>query len=596
MQEIQTKGKIKPGAWVLLGVVALVGLYFGSSYLGLGNVGSWLRGADKATVSPTENRQVINVDPSTIPASQVKAPERIMDDPPVTIGVWTWQAGSGLTDAVGGAGLSGSHPDSCLAQAGIKNTQLVVENDTSAQIKAIASGAMQIGTTTGDQSAVDLAGLNTVLGRNGARAWLSGGFSSGEDTFIAPESIKTNPQKARGIVVVTAVPYCDWNVTVDWAWDNKIPVNPDEATYDPDAVNFVNAVDHLEAAQKYVQNASVSLRNKKTGNTESHQIDAVATWTPGDVAAVEGRPSVTYKGVNEKVTRIISTQQYNYMMPNILFTTDTFLNQHRQYLETVAKCVVRSNDKIKQDPNYFDNRVAVLNSVLYNVPGRQASFWATYFKGSNTNGVQLGGSRVNSLSEMRHLFGMDQGVSLDKSVFGITYSDHANRVKQLMPERLPTILAPSQVVDLSILQAITLGGEKTTSQTYTSQFESSNSGNVFINSSYQIIFDSGSSKVNLTPQNVSALEEILSILTRADNTKVTLEGHTDNVGNDTGNLTLSKARATAVWEALRQMDKNGVIRQVRLKGIEGYGSYRPIADNNSEQGKAQNRRVTVVLN
>src|SRR6185295_1173909 len=147
---------------------------------------------------------------------------------------------------------------------------------------------------------------------NKAKVIWSGGYSFGEDCLIGPESWKNDPQLARGSVVVTAVPYCDWNVTVDWASDNQIPVNPDEAIYDPDAINFVNAVDHIEAAQKYVQNAKVKLKNKKTGKDEERQIDAVATWTPGDVAAAKDRPTVDYKGRSEKLQKIVSTKEYSY--------------------------------------------------------------------------------------------------------------------------------------------------------------------------------------------------------------------------------------------------------------------------------------------
>jgi OOP family OmpA-OmpF porin len=496
---------------------------------------------------------------------------------------------------VGGTGASGEHTDSCLAQSGITNTRLVVQNDTSEQAKAIAAGSMQIGTTTGDQAAVDLNGLNDLLRRKGAKAFFSTGYSTGEDTFLAPASIKTNPQNAKGIVVVTAVPYCDWNVTVDWATDNKIAVNPDEAVYDPDAINFVNATDHIEAAQKYVQNAKVSLRNKKTGATEPHEINAVATWTPGDVAAVEGRPTVSYKGQTEKIDRVISTREYNYMMPQILFADENFLNQHRDYVETLTKCIIRSNDKIKQDPSYFSKRVGVLNSLIYNIAGRGSNFWTTYFNGSDINGVKLGGSRVNTLSEVRALFGLDQNQSIEQSIFGITYADHAKRVNQLMPDRLASVTPVSEMVDLSFVKAITASGEVAKSIDYKPQYESSNQGSTFVSANYQIIFDSGSSAVKPTPQNIQALNEIYSTLIRAGNTKVRLEGHTDNVGDTGKNLSLSQQRAQSVWQYLKQMDRTGIVSDVRLKGIEGYGSYRPIADNSTEQGKAENRRVTINL-
>ena len=87
-----------------------------------------------------------------------------------------------------------------------------------------------------------------------------------------------------------------FNVAVNWAADNKIPVNADEKVYNPDAINFVNASDHIEASQKFIANAKVSLKNVKTGQMENRDIDAVATWTPGDVMAAQGRSSVNYKG------------------------------------------------------------------------------------------------------------------------------------------------------------------------------------------------------------------------------------------------------------------------------------------------------------
>lgn len=238
-----------------------------------------------------------------LPSSEVKAPEKTTDNPEVVIGIWTWQTVSGLIDAVGGSGKSGEYPNSCLCQAGITNTKLVVQNDTAEQIKQLSANQMQLVTTTGDQSAVDIAGANKLLKGNKAKVIWSSGYSFGEDCLMGPESWKKNPQLALGSVVVTAVPYCDWNVVVNWASDNQIPVNPNEEVYDPKAINFVNAVDHIEASQKFVNNSKVSLLNKATNKKEDFQIDAVATWTPGDVTAAKDRPNVTYKGKQEKLQK-----------------------------------------------------------------------------------------------------------------------------------------------------------------------------------------------------------------------------------------------------------------------------------------------------
>src|SRR6185503_13672582 len=289
--------QLGPGAMILIFLVMAGLVYVGVRQLGILdkiNLGST---SDKETKSPVLDKpeRPSDVSIASLPPSAVKAPERTTDNPPVTIGIWTWQTVSGLIDAVGGPGTSGEHRDSCLCQAGITNTQLVVQNDTSEQIKALAAGQMQLVTTTGDQSAVDIAGANKLLRGNKAKVIWSGGYSFGEDCLMGPESWKKDPQLARGAVVVTAVPYCDWNVTVDWAADNQIPVNADEQVYDADAINFVNAVDHIEAAQKFTRNAKVQLRNKATGKTDQFEINAVATWTPGDVMAVKDRPNMTYR-------------------------------------------------------------------------------------------------------------------------------------------------------------------------------------------------------------------------------------------------------------------------------------------------------------
>ncbi|HEX8474276.1 MAG TPA: OmpA family protein [Pyrinomonadaceae bacterium] len=529
-----------------------------------------------------------------LPASQVKPPERTTDNPEVTIGIWTWQTVSGLIDAVGGPGKSGDHPDSCLAQAGITNTRLVVQNDTAEQIKALAAGQMQLVTTTGDQSAVDIAGANKLLRGNKAKVIWSSGYSFGEDCVMGPESWKKDPQLARGSVVVTAIPYCDWNVTVNWAADNQIPVNPDEQVYDPASINFVNATDHIEAAQKFVSNAKVGLRNSATGQTEEHQLDGVATWTPGDVMAVKERPTVNYRGKSEKLQKIVSTKEYSYMMPNILFGNEDWLRQHRPYVTTLLRCIARSNERIKTDPNYFRDRVAALNALVFNMEGLGQTFWGSYFAGKTENDVPLGGSRVNNIADVRHLFGLDGNQPIARSIFGITYTDHANRLRQLLPQRLENFAPVEQVVDLSFIKDIT--DEQSAAPVYQPKFEEGQNTGTVVKANYQINFASGSSQVR--PTETARLQEIRNLLIRASDTKVIIEGHTDNVGDAGTNLRLSQERARAVWQWLKASDPSGInISDARLEGIEGYGPYRPLPGNQNrdETEKAANRRVVIIL-
>ncbi|HZS08107.1 MAG TPA: phosphate ABC transporter substrate-binding/OmpA family protein [Blastocatellia bacterium] len=589
--------ELRPGAIILI-LLVMVGLvYAGLRQLGM--LDTLLakfdpRTGEKKSVVLPGRENLGDYSDTKLPPSTVKAPERTSDNPDVTIGLWTWQTESGIIDAVGGPKKSGDYANSCLCQAGITNTKLVIQNDTSEQIKALAAGQMQLVTTTGDQAAVDIAGANKLLRGNKAKVIWSGGYSYGEDCLIGPESWKRDPQLARGALVVTAVPYCDWNVTVNWAVDNQIPVNPDEQVYDPDAINFVNATDHIEAAQKYVNNAKVSLRNRATGKNEDHEINAVATWTPGDVMAVKGRSSVNYKSKSEKVQKIVSTRQYSYMMPHILFGNEDWLDKHRDYVKTLLRCLARSNEKIQQDESYFRDRVAVLNALVFNMEGMGPNFWSTYFKGNTEDGVPLGGSRVNNIAEVRHLFGLDGNQPLARSIFGISYTDHGKRLQKLLPDRLPTITPVDQVVDLSFIRDIT--DEKTTEGVYTASFSSGGNQGTVVKANYQITFDSGSAKVK--PTEVNTLQDIRSLLVRASDTKVIVEGHTDNVGDDATNLRLSKERAKSVWQWLKDSDPSGVnINDKRLEAIEGYGSYRPLPgnQNSNDAEKAANRRVVIIL-
>ena len=585
--------KLGPGA-IVLALALIIGLlYVAARQLGVLEKLIPKTDITKTAVVPDERNT--SVDRASLPATDIAAPKQTRDDPNVTIGLWTWQAASPVIDAVGGTGKSGDHPDSLLYQAGIKNTRIIIENDTSKQIDALATNAIQFVTTTGDQSAVDIAAANQKLRGNKAKVIWSGGYSSGEDCLMGPESWKQNPQNSRGALVVTAIPYCDWNVTVNWAADNKIPVNADETVYNPDAINFVNASDHIEAAQKFVANAKVSLRNIKTGQTENRPIDAVATWTPGDVMAAEGRKAVDYKGKSERLQKIISTEQYSAMMPHILFANEDFIKQHREYVETLLRCFARSGAKIKSDKQYFNNRVAPLNSQVFAIDGRGPSFWAKYFTPTDDNGVRLGGSRVNDIADNRHLFGLDNNTALASSVFGIAYLDHAKRLQKLLPDKLPTITPIEQVVDASFVKTMSDEVGKVTQEVY----NTANNGdqNKVVEANFNINFDAGSS--NIKPSEIAKLNEIRSLLIRASNTKVIVNGHTDNTGNNDQNIPLSKARAQAVWTWLKASDASNVnINDQRIISIDGLGSFQPIAGTATQQtdaDRAQNRRVTIIL-
>jgi len=105
---------------------------------------------------------------------------------------------------------------------------------------------------------------------------------------------------------------------------------------------------------------------------------------------------------------------------------------------------------------------------------------------------------------------------------------------------------------------------------------------------YGIYFDSGQSLIK--PESKAALEEISKLLKADPSLKIYVVGHTDNTGSYDSNMKLSMERASAVVSALASMYSVNI---ANLKPC-GNGPTCPVASNDSEEGKALNRRVELV--
>jgi outer membrane protein OmpA-like peptidoglycan-associated protein len=102
-----------------------------------------------------------------------------------------------------------------------------------------------------------------------------------------------------------------------------------------------------------------------------------------------------------------------------------------------------------------------------------------------------------------------------------------------------------------------------------------------------INFETG--KWDIQSDSQKTIDQIAQMLKENPSLKVSIEGHTDNVGNAAGNQSLSENRAKSVMNAVvaKGVDKG------RLTS-KGWGQTKPVADNGSEDGKAKNRRVEIV--
>ena len=102
-----------------------------------------------------------------------------------------------------------------------------------------------------------------------------------------------------------------------------------------------------------------------------------------------------------------------------------------------------------------------------------------------------------------------------------------------------------------------------------------------------ITFETGKSDIKSESQPI--VDQVVEMLKQNPDLIVSVEGHTDNVGSDKSNKTLSENRAKSVMTALI----SGGIEKSRLSSM-GWGATKPIEDNSTEEGRFKNRRVEIV--
>ncbi|MBB5459706.1 OmpA family protein [Paraburkholderia sp. Cpub6] len=103
------------------------------------------------------------------------------------------------------------------------------------------------------------------------------------------------------------------------------------------------------------------------------------------------------------------------------------------------------------------------------------------------------------------------------------------------------------------------------------------------------LFDSG--RAQLKPGSTRAMVGALEMIRSHPDKRILVAGYTDNVGSPDSNLTLSVARAGAVRDWL--IEVSGIA--ATQFAIQGYGDTRPIASNDTQEGRARNRRVEITL-
>ena len=550
-------------------------------------------------IAPKKQQQGSNIPPV---ANLPDAPIAPVDDPgagcaslpEVRFYHWAWNAQSGMMLATGGKQAT---KDSLMCQNGV-NLKLIREDnvETMQSLQATFAERLKAGEKNpsqgahfiaimGDGGAAFLKGINDRLSRLGSEYIVqvvgSAGYSRGEDKFMGPPEWKANPQAARGGLVAGYLRDGDWNIAMKWLADNKIPNNPDDTVYDPDALNWVNANDYIDAAQKYITGYCVDLKNVKTGKTEKQCVNGTVTWTPGDVAVAEEKGGLV---------SIVSTKEYRSQMPNVIIGNKKWMQENRKTVEGMLNAIFQAGDLIKKDDEHL-KKAAAISALVYNE--KDAAYWFKYFRVQTVVDkqglkVELGGSSVNNLADNLQLFGLAPGST---NLFAATYTVFGDIVKSQYPTLVPSYPPVNQILDTSYVQNLARG-KTNVGEADVATFGSGEKITQLVSRrSWSIEFDSG--KATFTAGAQSELEQLFKDLAIAGGTIVEIHGHTDNVGSADTNQGLSEARAFAVKTYLENKSKTN-FPEGRIR-VHAHGMTQPLAPNTTPDGRAKNRRVEIVL-
>jgi OmpA-OmpF porin, OOP family len=545
---------------------------------------------------------VTNAEKIVLPSKEIST--EISSKPLVRIAGYAWNATSGIIVANGGAKTT---KGSLMEKNGV-NLQIIRQDWLTElrnmQMKFIEEFDKGEAFPTSDKSAFGIMimgdgapfyissaqkSLDEKYGKDKYHVQVMGaiGMSYGEDKLIGPPSWKSDPKSMKGALISAVLGDGDWVTTVNYCFANGLKVNPDPSTYDKDAVNIYPSEndDYIKSAEELIKSQTtgwtVSLKEvsngKLTGKNVSHKIDGCATWTPGD------------KTVFDKLSGfidVVSTKEFNNQMPAVIIGVKEWATKNPEIVSNILKSALTASNQMK---NYDEWRVRASEAVADTYQMETPAYWYKMFKGEQATkaGItyNMGGSKVFNYADGMQYFGMSDGVNRYKSV----YNQVSGYLTELNPfgfnENVGKVVAYEDAVNLYFLKNI----NDIESTTADKADYSKQSSEVMASGEWKINFGSGSASV----QNSSTkdLEKIYNLLIQAENSKLTIVGHTDNVGNSDANITLSKNRAQAIVNYL----KNKGIPESRFQLIDGKGANEPVADNNSESGKSQNRRVVVTF-
>ncbi len=588
-----TRGKI------VVALLVFVGLYFGITKLLSSNLLFKKAETQSVTLNSIElpastgSEGVTNV----VPLAALPTATPADKGTPVTWEVMAWNSQIAGMLANGGARTT---QGSAMATNGL-NLQIVRQDDVSKMQADLVKNAADLASNPQAPGLVvsimgdGLPGFSAVqaeLKKAGTQLQVipySVGKSFGEDKLMGPKEWIDNPKAALGKTVACYLRDGDQNIALKWCADNGLKVNPNETTYDPQAVNFMSSSDFLVAAEKYIvgkpESRNKVVDGKDTGVKVDVVADAVATWTPGDVNIAKQKGGLV---------SIVSTKEYSNQMPNIMVTTKRWYDAHQKEVAGMMTAFALAGDQVKSHPEAL-TRAADISADVYGDKDKNGGYWLKYYKGTEEadrdgNVVSLGGSKAFNFSDNLALFGLNEGGT---NIYASVYKTFGDVQSKLYPKELPSYVPLDDMLDLSLLRTMQAQYKgKNLAPADKPKFAADDEIRRNVSQrAWNIEFNSGQS--TFTPAAQRELNQLFDDLVVAGSLKVAVHGHTDNSGDPQRNQQLSEDRAMAVRRWLETKSASA-FPQGRIQ-VFAHGATEPVASNQTPAGKAQNRRVEIVL-
>ena len=300
------------------------------------------------------------------------------------------------------------------------------------------------------------------------------------------------------------------------------------------------------------------------------KVQAAVVWAPDDEDCLANVPG-------SKI--LVSTKQAANIIADVFFAKAEFIEANQKMLSQFVEGFLKGAAEINNNSSAREEAIKVLVSGL-NISDVVAS-------------KTIDRVRLVTYGDNLNFFGMKPGFT------GVKGEDLYSQMTRLYSDPLVGQIKGSvppwrNVIDQSVLRAVNLSATGDQVAEGTAHFAKATiaeaSAPAMANKSLSINFATGAYRLDDNARTILQMS-VVSTIKQISAVRVRIEGNTDDVGSYQNNIVLSQKRAQAVADYLQSECGCDLNRFV----VIGNGSNRPVADNNSDEGRAKNRRTDVQL-